>query len=346
MYVPQLTFTRFIAAILIVFFHYAQDLYPFTITVIHNFLASCNISVSFFFILSGFVMIISNANKEKIVVADFYWKRFKRIYPIYAVSMLMVLIFIILSRGEFDFSGFVLNVFLIQAWIPTKAVSFNYIAWSISVEIFFYLLFPFVFNYLFKKMGLVQLAILIIGFWIVSQMGIHYLRYSDFFDGPRTPSHRFILFFPLLHLASFLVGNLVGQLFLNNPQKGNYFFVIIACMTLVVLSMLLPMGYLLQNGILCVFFGPMIYFIAKDQSFLTKWFSLKPFVFLGEISYAIYILQNPVFVWMRKISQVCHIDNPQVFFYLSLAVLLIASAVVYVLVERIIYSKKVSFNWS
>ena len=55
MRIPQLTFTRFIAAFLIVGYHFGKIVYPFSIQVLKPLVANLNVLVSYFFILSGFV---------------------------------------------------------------------------------------------------------------------------------------------------------------------------------------------------------------------------------------------------------------------------------------------------
>ncbi len=347
MYVPQLTFTRFIAALAIVFFHFAQELEPFTGSAMHMLLSTSNIAVSFFFILSGFVMIVSNANKEKIDTLHFYKKRFLRIYPIYLISTALLFVVFALAGASMDIDAFVLNILMLHAWIPSKSMSFNFPTWSICVEVFFYFLFPYIYNYLFRRFSIKYLAVFIVLIWVVSQIITDQLMYAHAHELMTKDERRFIFFFPLWHLNAFLIGNLIGQLFVQYPAKRNYTVVILLCIACILLAMLFPLGFVLQNGILSIFFAPLIYFIAKDNSAITQLFSRKGFLFLGEISYALYMLQNPVFVWMEKILKLTHVSNPQTVFYLSLTVLLIASALVYVITEKLIYSKHVlrDFGW-
>ena len=82
MRVEQLTFTRFIAAISIVIFHYAKDVPPFNFDVISFLFNQANLGVSYFFILSGFVMIIAYGQKKNISFLSYMQKRFARIYPV------------------------------------------------------------------------------------------------------------------------------------------------------------------------------------------------------------------------------------------------------------------------
>ena len=59
MRIEQLTFTRFLAATSIVIFHYGVKCYPFNNNEIAFIFKSADVGVSYFFILSGFVMLLA-----------------------------------------------------------------------------------------------------------------------------------------------------------------------------------------------------------------------------------------------------------------------------------------------
>ncbi|MGV0925571.1 acyltransferase family protein [Empedobacter tilapiae] len=113
-----------------------------------------NLGVSYFYVLSGFVMIVAYKNLEKINSKKYYINRLARIYPLHILSMLLVIFFILLEiiNNNIPKLAVLNHILLIQAWIPRTALTLNAPAWSISVETFFYLLFPFIFQtYQFNK---------------------------------------------------------------------------------------------------------------------------------------------------------------------------------------------------
>jgi peptidoglycan/LPS O-acetylase OafA/YrhL len=88
MRLDQLTFTRFIAAISIVVFHYGRNVFPFDMDGIKFLFRQANVGVSYFFILSGFIMVIAYGNRGKIEYVDYLKRRFARIYPVYFLAIL------------------------------------------------------------------------------------------------------------------------------------------------------------------------------------------------------------------------------------------------------------------
>ena len=65
MRIEQLTFTRFLAAIPIVLFHYSREIFPFNTPALNFWVVNANMGVSYFFILSGFVMAIAYGNRHR-----------------------------------------------------------------------------------------------------------------------------------------------------------------------------------------------------------------------------------------------------------------------------------------
>ena len=143
---------RGIAAISVAFFHFNVGSH-FN----NSFVSNAWLMVDFFFVLSGFVIgfsYIEKLNKFSDVVA-FQTKRFLRLYPLHLI-MLSVFLGIELSKyiaetnfgivannrafSENDLSAFIANLFLVQNWTLPN-LTYNYPSWSISAEFITYALF-------------------------------------------------------------------------------------------------------------------------------------------------------------------------------------------------------------
>src|SRR5438270_7928300 len=98
------------------------------------------IGVSFFFVLSGFVLTWSTAD---IPARRFWWLRFARIWPAQALVAALVFVFLMQGRPP-DWPGRAADFLLVQSWWPSSDVYFggNGVSWSLSCEAFFYVVFP------------------------------------------------------------------------------------------------------------------------------------------------------------------------------------------------------------
>jgi peptidoglycan/LPS O-acetylase OafA/YrhL len=340
MRLEQLTFTRFIAAISIVVFHQGIDVYPFNEDSISFIFRHANVGVSYFYILSGFVMTVAYSSYQKVDTLTFYKKRFARIYPIYFVAALLLLVLLQLIASintdsiEIDYTGFLLNIFAVQSWIPGKAMAFNNPGWSIVVEFFFYACFPLLFNRFYTKYSVKQVLFAIVIFFIVSQLAFHFgLIYLN---TANVIYNDLLFYFPISHLNEFLVGNIFGIILMKSHKnnKHNYDFHIIALAILLILLLKYPIDYVdYHNGLLAVVFIPILFLLSLNNGLITKIFNLKLFVLLGEISFGLYILQRPMYSFTIGVLRKLNFYHPAGSFYIYLIVLLFTSVFFYYILE-------------
>ncbi|GAA4236005.1 acyltransferase [Postechiella marina] len=338
MRIEQLTFTRFIAALLIVVFHFASGRFGFASEYTQFLFKQANVGVSYFFILSGFVMIIAYHKKSKINFKEYMVNRFARIYPVYLIATLLLLLLLVISN-QIDYLNFFLNLTMIQAWIPDKALVFNIAAWSLSVELFFYLIFPLLFNKFYSKFNFKKLSIIIILFWLISQCVFHFFIAQKEFTY-LLYSSKDIMYHPLFHLNGFVIGNLAGLYFVKRSERTkNYDFYIIGLVLLVLLALKFPIGLNFHNGLLAVFFIPIIVLLSLNTGYLTKLFNYKVFIFLGEISYGLYILQFIVWQYISdyRLEKYFGLNKAEDFlfcFFLRLFILIAISVISYIYIEK------------
>lgn len=111
------------------------------------------LAVDFFFLLSGFVIWLTYAERLRAEgpagVPRFLWRRIARIWPLHLVilgaGVALALLLAATGRHDparFPFDELPLHVLLLQNWGFTHALSWNDPAWSISCELAAYLVFP------------------------------------------------------------------------------------------------------------------------------------------------------------------------------------------------------------
>lgn len=301
-----------------------------------------NVGVSYFFILSGFIMIVAYHKKQKIEYLEYYKNRFARIYPLYVLGLLL---YLVTRYSGFSVGNALLYLLGLQSWIPGKAMILNFPGWSISVEFLFYLIFPLLYNYFYsKKNKSIWIAAIVL--WVITQVFSHLFVASPSYKGPHTESHEFLYYFPLMHVSEFLVGNLAGLFFINNFKQRNYDIPVILIFAAIMIALIfVPLFY--HNGLMAVLFIPLIILLSRNNGFVTKLFSLKPLEYLGEASYAVYITHIPVLYILRELLkwEKYKLDINTVF-WIYLLILVLMSILFYQFIEKPLrdYLKKVNIR--
>src|SRR6266404_1392638 len=153
-YVPALTGIRALAALLVLGMHSEQSV-PAGLDSLLPFFARGYLGVDFFFVLSGFIIthvyFASLASPSRSVVQIFLWHRLIRLYPVHitVVAGLLAIVSLAHAAGftfnnpqEWQWNELLWQLTLLHAWGVTASPGWNAPSWSISAEWFAYLLFP------------------------------------------------------------------------------------------------------------------------------------------------------------------------------------------------------------
>ncbi len=346
MQLDQITFTRFIAALTVVFFHYGQSVFPANISFLFENVTAGPIAVGYFYVLSGFIMAIAyykpdKSNQRAISKKKYWLARFARIYPVYLLALLLMV-----AAKHKDFSqnweAFLLNIFLLQSWIPSYPITLNTPGWSLSVEAFFYLCFPFLLLWVYK-VGTKPLAIFTIVLWVATQI-ILLTQLNSSHYAPKTDLHDLIYYYPLMHLNSFVAGLLIGIYLKKNTGKiqasNNTLWLVLSFALIFILIWARPhieslLGFKIAftNGLLAPAFLWFIVLLARNKSMITKVFSYSWLVLLGEASYSLYILQKPIHGIYDKLVVPRLALSETLHFYIFLILLIIVSILSFIYFE-------------
>lgn len=316
----RLTSLRFFAALLVVVFHFGnkglqfgQDAMANAPFWVQGLAQNGYSSVSFFFVLSGFVLAYNYFSDDspsglRVTPRAFWVARAARIYPVYIIALGIALPPFcygtfqahVIGVDHFAFGLFLVPLML-QAWIPSMSMTWNSPAWSLSVEALFYASFPLLARWLVRRDAK---QLLCVSFVLVGLSSL--IRFL--LPQGNEDMQRFAAYFPLLHLPSFLVGVSLGSLFLKGVMAGfptsvRWFDLsLCALCALFALRTKLP-HFLYSDACLVPLFAVVIYSGAIAAKFKRSVLDHPVLVLLGEASYGLYILHIPLgfwFIWVLK----------------------------------------------
>jgi peptidoglycan/LPS O-acetylase OafA/YrhL len=149
--IPELTSLRFIAAAIVMAFHYALAFAPDALAAT-GILGKGNLGVDFFFVLSGFILmhVYCGAHEAgRFHYLDFLWARLARIYPLHLATTLIAIVVLLAAfklggiKDDPVYADFVVKTLLmVHAWGTVDHFGLNAPSWSISAEWAAYLAFP------------------------------------------------------------------------------------------------------------------------------------------------------------------------------------------------------------
>lgn len=322
MRIESLTIFRFIAAMIVVNFHFGQELVQWP-----KILIAGSEMVAFFFVLSGFVMGYSYLQKPSFSPKNYWLARFKRIAPAYFVALLVsVIVF-----ENITFLSVVLGALFLQSWVPPYALSLNVPAWSVSVEFFFYLAFPAI-AYGIRRFQLTvrQVCMGACAFWLVSEAILFLILGSNLDVNPPSAIYYFVNFSPLTYLSGFCLGVAGGQWFISHSTRNSWASTAFAVLMVAVICYVVSIEAEIQSALglhrleantLSPFFLLFIIFLAKGKTRVNQLLCAGPLKRLGNASYAIYIFQLPVWIACRSIFPTIA-EQPVTFMLFYLVVLI------------------------
>jgi peptidoglycan/LPS O-acetylase OafA/YrhL len=315
-HLAALTGLRFVAALHVALYHESARLFAFA-PIADRVVGTGFIGVQLFFVLSGFILTYTYTDPaipRPLDVASFSVARFARVYPVYILSLLVALpTFLLWAIPKASTEGTVgmakvlvtavANLTLLQAWVPQTVSQWNTPGWSLSCEAFFYLVFPMVVLRIgrLSSRHILRCAAIV---WIAGL--IPPILYSVH-DPLSTAAQSGMLltaikYSPLTRIPEFLIGIACGHLYLRSEGKQNWggrpnglWAVGVAIVIVGVLAMPTWIPYpLLHNALLAPLFAVLIFMLASGQGILARCLSYAWVVLLGQASYALYLLHEPL----------------------------------------------------
>lgn len=306
----QLTSLRFFAATVVVVFHlsFSWNGWPKPSSFLQGLTCGGYAAVSFFFVLSGYILYqaypAANSTPKGFSL-PFWRRRFARIAPVYLFGLLIAFPFVLddLLRNGMTWSqalGLGSVLLLLQSWWPPFALLWNPPAWSLSVESFFYLMFPWLRHCAGRASRPILFTTVYALLLTTTMLRRDALSLTDLDHFNSTIAFQY--YFPLIHLPQFFFGMVLAEC----RRAGCFNFPGYLCsivFSLSVVSVILIFGFMYclpwwtrSEAVLAPLFGLVVISASGNGPFL-RHLAAPRLVLLGEASYSLYILHVPLLMW-------------------------------------------------
>lgn len=297
----QLTSLRFFAAAWVVAYHYWPQLTggrPL-------FVEKGYLGVELFFVLSGFILshvYLDQAGEGRLNYREFLWARLARIYPVHLVTLLGIglmgaaalVLGVKTEHPVMVWSALPQNLALIHAWGTVDVAAWNHPSWSISAEWFAYVCFP-LFAFAAWKLRHRPYFAVAGALAFIAAVYPLFERLAGF-----TLTEATIAWGALRIVPCFTLGCAVNLLWMAKPLSLMPALAATAfCFANVVAAAFLG----LPDQLYVAVFGGLIYSLASLASAGSKLLTSSAFVYLGEVSFSVYMVCIPWQLAFGKAAQ-------------------------------------------
>lgn len=349
-YRPEIDGLRAIAVISVIIYHLNE-----------NWLSGGFLGVDIFFVISGFLItgiIITEIQQNSFSFKQFYTRRIKRIYPAFItvmalVSLIASAIFIYKDFDQLRKTIELATAFLSNFYLGLTQGYFDLSAnenpvlhiWSLAVEEQYYLIFPLILILAYKKFREIKalfIITLILFFILLATSFIPANFYKEVLHQPN------IYYLSNLRFPELLVGSLLA-IYHNLSASKQASNVIAILSTLLLFSCL----FLMHNNIAfipgvtlilpCIFTALIIH-TTSQNNIIKLCLSNKAIVFIGKISYSLYLYHWIFIAFAYYITGEKQINNQSIAIVTVLTI--IFSVLSYYLIEQPIRKSKLNFKQS
>lgn len=264
------------------------------------------IGVTFFFILSGFILTYNyndDVNAKKINTKGFLILRLSRIYPTHLLTFLISIPLLGYISKTLLIPG-IFNAALLQSFAPKLYCCFNDVSWSISDELFFYSICCVLLLLPFKKLTtllMVELGVIITLLLIAGHSRI-----------PFDLQHWFFYNFPLTRTIDFITGIVLAKIFIKNSEtiRNKYSTKCFTLLETMSICLLMLFAYLALRHKIPQILRYDIYYVipmsliviifAFEKGLISRLLTSKSLVFLGEISFSMYMFHRMIILYVDE----------------------------------------------
>lgn len=296
------------------------------------------LGVELFFVLSGFILshvYLQAAGEKRFSYRGFLWARVARVYPLHVATLVGVGLLaaaaliagMSVDANVLSWASLPANLLMVHAWGLAPVAGWNHPSWSISAEWFAYLCFP-LFAFVFWRLRDKPMAALV---GAAAFLAVLYFGFEQTAGFPLTEAT--IRWGALRIVPCFALGCALYLVYRKAPLKAPW-----TCSAISFGLMVLSAALGLWDGVTVLLAGALILSLASLPNERAGWLASRPAVYLGEISYSVYMVCVP---WkLLAVGLAAKLtDAPdkqlQIFVWLGIVALLpVVAAVSYHLVEH------------
>ncbi|MBP1232497.1 peptidoglycan/LPS O-acetylase OafA/YrhL [Arthrobacter sp. PvP102] len=245
--------------------------------------------VAFFFVLSGFLLAWTDRPGQ--ATSQFYLRRFARVYPSH-LAMMLVALCIPTGQGERGVLPTLMHLLLVQAWAPDFAYTYslNGVAWSLSCEVFFYLLFPFI---VISLRGRSNKTLAVVGFGLFFIISGAVLATTMIEVNSTVEAVRYTN--PLVRLPEFVLG-VCAALAMRAGWKPKLWMGFVLLAIAAVGFSVIPGKPAADVWGALFFLAVIVHFAHSDCTRPLKIMQVRPLTYAGEVSFAFYLVHQIVII--------------------------------------------------
>ncbi len=310
----ELDALRGIAALMVVLYHYTKrydEIYTHkTMGILHFDIGRYGIQL--FFMISGFVIFMTINKTEKI--KDFVISRFSRLYPAYWFAVILTYsatLMIPLPGRMVGLSEALINLSMFQTWFRIPNVDGVY--WTLAIELSFYIIMC-----LLYVSGYIKKIVTVSIIWMVIILLTNHIE--NYYGYKVHAAVKLALILDYGHL--FIAGIMFYKLY--EDKKLKYLFCIAFSY---MVEYKVNSGFLIISGVYFLLFC----FLVLN---LLSWLKFKPLVFLGAISYSLYLIHQNVGYIIIRVLYDRGINNPYLIILIPIVMTIIVAFFMNILVEK------------
>lgn len=324
---------RAIAALLVVFYHTGKliDLKGGNNSSFFSYFDFGQIGVQLFFMVSGYIILFVHFRDfgKPETLFRYSFKRAARIYPLYLLVTLPLVLgcFNDVSCGapyHHTFETLIKSIFL----FPENHSPYLGVAWTLTHEVFFYLSISIFI--LSRRVGTMYFTLWLLGI-IVFQLFISDTNYPDssqYFPASFIFSSNNIFFF--IGMFCYLSSNIFVR-FINLKMF------IFGLVLIPLYALASRIEYFKDLSIIILVFAGFLMLLSSNQVNPNK--ILEPLLLIGNASYSIYLIHNPIFGQIIPMGAAYGAMNyPSLFGFLIIVVVLVAGVAIHLFVEKPIFA--------